>query len=203
MKEFWNERYAEEEYVYGKAPNQYFQEKIDALRPGKILLPAEGEGRNAVYAARLEWEVAAFDISEEGRKKAQKLAREYKLELDYRVGDFKSMDYQKNEFDAIGLIYAHFPPEVRGDYFRQFDKYLKPGGIIIFEAFSKEQIDYQKGDSSSGGPKDAEMLYTKEELEAAFKGYEFEEFEEKEIQLEEGKFHNGKAAVIRFMARKA
>lgn len=203
MKEFWNERYAEEEYVYGKAPNQYFQEKIDALRPGKILLPAEGEGRNAVYAARLEWEVAAFDISEEGRKKAQKLAREYKLDLDYRVGDFKSMDYQKNEFDAIGLIYAHFPPEVRGDYFRQFDKYLKPDGIIIFEAFSKEQIDYQKGDSCSGGPKDAEMLYTKEELEAAFKGYEFEEFEEKEIQLEEGKFHNGKAAVIRFMARKA
>lgn len=202
MKEFWNERYAGEEYVYGKTPNKYFQEKIDELRPGKILLPAEGEGRNAVYAARLDWEVAAFDISEEGKNKAEKLAREYKLALDYRVGDFKSMDFKKHEFDAIGLIFAHFPPEVRGDYFNHFDKYLKPGGIIIFEAYSKEQIDNQKKDSNAGGPKDAEKLFTKEELEAAFKGYEFEEFEEKEMELEEGKYHNGKAAVIRFVARK-
>lgn len=202
MKEFWNERYAGEEYVYGKTPNKYFQEKIDELRPGKILLPAEGEGRNAVYAARLEWEVVAFDISEEGSKKAKKLAKEYKLELDYRIGGLEAMDFKENEFDAIGLLYAHFPSGVRGEYFKHFDKYLKPGGIVIFEAFSKDQIDYQKKNPNSGGAKDAEKLFTKEELEAAFKGYAFEEFEEKEIDLEEGEFHNGKAAVIRFTARK-
>lgn len=202
MKDFWNERYAEQEYVYGKKPNKYFQEKLDELRPGKILLPAEGEGRNAVYAARMDWEVAAFDISEEGRKKAEKLAREYKLELDYKVGDLESMDYNEDEFDAIGLIYAHFPPEKRKHYFRHFDNYLKPGGVIIFEAFSKDQIDYQNNNSSSGGPKDPEMLFTKEELEAEFKGYQFDEFEEKEIELEEGEYHEGKAAVIRFFARK-
>lgn len=203
MKEFWNERYAEQEYVYGKAPNKYFQEKLDELRPGRILLPAEGEGRNAVYAARMDWEVSAFDISEEGKNKAEKLAREYKVELDYKVGGLYAMDYREEEFDAIGLIFAHFPKEIKEDYFQQFHKLLRPDGVIIFEAFSREQIDYQKKNPKSGGPKDAEMLYTKEELETAFKGYIFEEFEEMEIELEEGEYHKGKAAIIRFLARKS
>lgn len=202
MKEFWNERYAEQEYVYGKAPNKYFQEKLDELRPGRILLPAEGEGRNAVYAARMDWEVSAFDISEEGKNKAEKLAREYKVELDYKVGGLYAMDYREEEFDTIGLIFAHFPKEIKEDYFQQFHKLLRPDGVVIFEAFSREQIDYQKKNPKSGGPKDAEMLYTKEELETAFKGYIFEEFEEMEIELEEGEYHKGKAAIIRFVARK-
>ncbi|WP_372920555.1 class I SAM-dependent methyltransferase [Salegentibacter sp.] len=203
MKDFWNERYAEKEYVYGKKPNSYFQEKLDELRPGRILLPAEGEGRNAVYAARMDWEVSAFDISEEGKKKARKLAREYQVELDYQVGELETMGYKKEEFDAIGLIFAHFPKKTREHYFQQFDKYLQPQGVIIFEGFSREHIEYQKENPQAGGPKDAEMLYTKEELEVAFRGYKFEEFEELEIELEEGEYHKGKAAVIRFLARKA
>lgn len=203
MKDFWNERYSEKEYVYGKKPNRYFQEKLEELRPGRILLPAEGEGRNAVYAARMDWEVSAFDISEEGKNKARKLAREYKVELDYQVGKLEVLDYKKEEFDAIGLIFAHFPKQIRENYFQQFDKYLRPGGVIIFEGFSKEQVEYQKHNPKAGGPKDAEMLYTKEELEADLRGYKFEEFEEKEIELEEGEYHKGKAAVIRFLARKA
>ncbi|HSP12013.1 MAG TPA: class I SAM-dependent methyltransferase [Salegentibacter sp.] len=203
MKDFWNERYSEKEYVYGKKPNSYFQEKLDELRPGRILLPAEGEGRNAVYAARMDWEVSAFDISEEGKNKARKLAREYQVELDYQVGELETMDYKKEEFDAIGLIFAHFPKEIRENYFKEFDKYLRPGGVVIFEGFSREQIEYQKKNPQSGGPKDAEMLYTKEELEVAFRGYKFDEFEEMEIELEEGEYHKGKAAVIRFLARKS
>ncbi|WP_081212190.1 class I SAM-dependent methyltransferase [Salegentibacter sediminis] len=203
MKDFWNERYSEKEYVYGKKPNTYFQEKLDELRPGRILLPAEGEGRNAVYAARMDWEVFAFDISKEGKKKARKLAREYKVDFDYQVGKLEELDYKKEEFDAVALIFAHFPKDIREHYFQQFDKYLRPGGVVIFEGFSREQIEFQKQNPQSGGPKDAEMLYTKEELEAAFSGYKFEEFEELEVELEEGEYHKGKAAVIRFLARKA
>ena len=74
MKNFWDERYKAKAYVYGKEPNQYFAEKLRELEPGKILLPAEGEGRNAVFAARQGWEVSAFDSSSEGRKKAFLLA---------------------------------------------------------------------------------------------------------------------------------
>ena len=74
MKEFWEIRYAEKQYAYGENPNVYFKEQLDKLKPGKILLPAEGEGRNAVYAAKQGWEVMAFDLSSEGKNKAEKLA---------------------------------------------------------------------------------------------------------------------------------
>ena len=95
MKEFWNERYAEKEYVYGKAPNKYFKEKIDEIKPGKILFPAEGEGRNAIYAASKDWEVSAFDISEKGKEKALKLSEEEGVHIDYKVGKLHAFLFRK------------------------------------------------------------------------------------------------------------
>ncbi len=202
MEDFWNERYAEQDYVYGKAPNKYFKEKLDDLNPGKILFPAEGEGRNVVYAAGQDWEVSAFDISEKGKEKALKLSEAEGVSIDYKVGKLPDLDYKEKEFDAIALIFAHFSPEDKETYFKAFRDLLKPGGVIIFEAFSKEQIDFQKQNSKAGGPKDAEMLFSKEELQTSFSGYEFEEFEDTETELSEGKYHQGKAAVIRFLAKK-
>jgi hypothetical protein len=74
MNEFWNNRYSTEEYAYGTLPNEYLKEEAEKLKPGNILFPAEGEGRNAVHAARLGWKVYAFDISTEAKLKAEKLA---------------------------------------------------------------------------------------------------------------------------------
>ena len=51
MKEFWDERYKGSSYVYGKEPNVYLKRKLAELKAGSILFPAEGEGRNAVFAA--------------------------------------------------------------------------------------------------------------------------------------------------------
>jgi hypothetical protein len=66
----WNERYANEEFAYGEEPNNYLKEQLTKLDAGKILFPAEGEGRNAVFAAKEGWTVSAFDISNEGLRKA-------------------------------------------------------------------------------------------------------------------------------------
>ena len=70
----WNDRYSSEEFAYGTAPNNYLKEQLEKLKTGSILFPAEGEGRNAVFAAKLGWKVSAFDISAEGKNKALKLA---------------------------------------------------------------------------------------------------------------------------------
>ena len=72
-KDKWDERYSKPEFAYGTAPNVYFKSKIDKLPPGKILLPADGEGRNSVYAAMLGWDASVFDISREGQRKALEL----------------------------------------------------------------------------------------------------------------------------------
>lgn len=50
---FWNYKYTEQPELYGTAPNEYFRDKIRDLSPGRLLIPGEGEGRQALYAARL------------------------------------------------------------------------------------------------------------------------------------------------------
>ena len=202
MKEFWDERYKNDQYVYGVEPNHFFKQQIDKLPVGKILMPAEGEGRNAVYAAKLGWECTAFDISVEGKNKALQLAELNNVQLNYQVGNLETLSFEKEQFDAIALIYAHFPADIKIQYHLMFDSYLKKGGIIIFEAFSKKHIEFNSKNEKVGGPKDVNMLFSIEEICADFCNYDVLEMIETEIELNEGVFHNGQGAVIRFVGRK-
>ena len=201
-KDRWNERYSNKEFAYGEAPNKYLKNELDKLKAGTILFPAEGEGRNAVYAAKMGWNVFAFDISVEGKNKAMQLAATNNVKIDYEVGELDPINYGVEKFDAIGLIYAHFPAAIKSRYHTILDKYLRKGGVIIFEAFSKKHLDYVQKDEKVGGPKDIESLFSIEEIKLDFPNYDFEELEETEIELNEGLFHNGKGSVIRFVGRK-
>lgn len=200
--ERWNERFSAEEFAYGEEPNLYLKEQLEKLPNGKILFAAEGEGRNAVFAARLGWKVSALDISVEGKKKAQRLAEKNKVTLDYRVGELETLHFQPEEFDAIGLIYAHFPAEIKSFYHKTLDKYLHKGGIVIFEAFSKKHLEYVTKNEKVGGPRDLQSLFSIDEIKSDFANYEIIELAEKEIELNEGQFHNGTGSVIRFVGRK-
>ncbi|SFC91239.1 class I SAM-dependent methyltransferase [Flavobacterium phragmitis] len=198
----WDDRYSNEEFAYGEEPNNYLKEQLEKLNPNSILFPAEGEGRNAVFASKLGWKTSAFDISEEGRNKALKLAEANNVTIDYQVGELESLDFQENQFDVIALIYAHFPAEIKSDIHLQLNALLKKGGIIIFEAFSKKHLEYLAINEKVGGPKDIESLFSIKEIKADFPNYEIIKLEEKEIELSEGLFHNGTGSVIRFVGKK-
>jgi SAM-dependent methyltransferase len=195
--QFWDERYGQAEYVYGTHPNDFFKEQLDAMpSTGKLLLLAEGEGRNAVYAAGRGWQVTAVDFSEKGREKALALAASRGLQLDYHVGDVAQFDFEKwGPFDAIGLIYSHFPPTVRAVVFPKCLSSLAPGGRIVLELFTPAQLGF-----SSGGPKDLGLLYSAAQARADFAEAGSLHVEELEIELDEGPHHRGPAAVVRAVA---
>jgi len=198
----WNERYSKDEFAFGKQPNNYLKEQLEKLNVGTILFPAEGEGRNAVFAANLGWTVSAFDISMEGKKKADRLAEINHVTIDYQVGDLQEISFDTEQFDVIALIYAHFPANIKSVYHKTLDKYLRNGGVVIFEAFSKRHIDYVSKNENVGGPRDLESLFSIEEIKSDFANYEIIELEEKEIELSEGLYHNGTGSVIRFVGQK-
>ena len=197
MKEFWNERYSEKEYAYGKEPNQFFKRALDKMNPGKLLLPAEGEGRNAVYAAKNGWDVLAFDYSEEAKQKALVLARESVVNIRYEVSFAEDILLPENEYDAAALIFVHLPKDVFEPFLQKVIQSLKTGGILILELYSEKQLG-----RDSGGPKSKELLFDYDELRSNLKGMKVDLFEEKEVQLQEGKYHQGKAVVIRGVATK-
>ena len=201
MKEFWNERYGGVEYVYGTEPNAWFAEQLAQLAPGRLLLPAEGEGRNAVHAARNGWEVTAFDISEAGRSKAMALAVQHGVRLEYHVGTLAEIPTLPRDFDALGMVFAHFPAASRASLTGDLLTYLRPGGRVIFEAFAKPQLSYQPI-HNSGGPQQLDMLYSVEEVRVEFPGVEFLHLEEVEVELHEGAFHHGLAKVVQGLGMK-
>jgi cyclopropane fatty-acyl-phospholipid synthase-like methyltransferase len=202
MKEMWNQRYGQKEFAYGTAPNDFFKTKLEKLRPGKILLPAEGEGRNAVYAAQLGWEVFAFDMSDAGQTKALELAAQNKVNIHYKVGEMSEINFEPEQFDALALIFAHFPPHLQTMYHRQLDAYLKKGGTMILEGFSTRNMKYQVGKENPSGPRDINMLFSTGQMERDFSNYNILELNEEVVELDEGLYHQGKSSVIRFVGSK-
>lgn len=202
MKDFWDDRYRDAVFAYGEEPNAFFKERIGLLPVGNLLLPAEGEGRNAVYAAGLGWNVQAFDQSAEGQKKAFHLAAQKGVSIKYEVGEFSELAYKPDSFDAIALIFAHFPPGKRRDYHRQVVPYLRGGGTLIIEGFSKAHLRYVEENPAVGGPKNEAMLFSEEELRADFFDFDVSLLECREIDLDEGVFHKGSGSVVRFVGRK-
>ena len=197
MKEFWDQRYREEGFAYGREPNDYFREVIDSMEPVTLLLPGEGEGRNAIYAARKGWKVSALDQSSKGRDKALKWAREEGLKLDYRLVQLENFSIPDTQFDVIAIIYVHFMPDQRRRIFRQMASCLRNGGKMILECFHKNQLEY-----NSGGPQHIEMLFSVEDLREDFRSLTIEMCREMKLDITEGEYHRGISSVIRLEAYK-
>ncbi len=197
MKDAWNERYAAAEWIYGESPNEFLRTQLATLPAGRLLLPAEGEGRNAVHAAREGWQVEAVDFSEEGRRKALALADRHGVahSITYTLGDLAHVEFAENRYDAVALIYAHLPEHVRMHVHAACIRALRPGGTLIIEAFTPRQLG-----NTSGGPKSLDLLYTADLLARDAEGMIIRQLEERDVELDEGAFHRGTASVVRLVA---
>jgi len=196
--DFWNDRYSSDEYVYGTQPNQFFKNELQKINPvGKLLLPGEGEGRNAVFAATLGWYVDAFDQSTVAKMKAEKLAKLNNIKINYINVDLGKFVPQQNFYDCAAIIFVHLPSEIRFDFHRKIAESLKPNGKIILELFSKNQFG-----KNSGGPQNRDMLSTIEQIKNDFRELKTIVLREEIINLEEGDKHSGEASVIRFLGQK-
>lgn len=197
MHELWNQRYSERDFVYGKEPNQFFREQIEKLTPGKLLLLGEGDGRNGIFAAKLGWEVDACDFSETAKEKALQYAKSENVKINYKVSDLQTAEIKENFYAAVGIIYLHLPEEVREHVHMKAQKSLKKEGVLIFEAYEKDQLK-----NTSGGPKDLDLLYSLEDIYTDFQDLDIQKFSKENISLNEGPLHTGPAAIIRFVGKK-
>ena len=191
MQNQWDERYARQEYIYGTEPNNFLKEKLSLIKPGCILFPAEGEGRNAVFAAKQGWKTDAFDQSNEAKKKALQLADQNRVSINYSVQSLDAWNPEPEKYDCIALIFVHLPEDLRLRVHQSAVRALKPGGILILEAFSISQLS-----RTSGGPKTAELLFTLDQLKSDFSNLSGVTISEKQVHLNEGPLHQGLAEVI-------
>jgi len=196
--DFWNARYAEPGFAYGTEPNAFLVSQKQYLKSGmKALAVADGEGRNGVWLAQQGLDVLSVDASEVGLRKAQELAADRGVAIRTEKVDLVSWQWPVQKFDIVAAIYIHFPPDVRARLHRCMFEALKPGGVLILEAFTPAQLNYK-----SGGPPVLEMLYTADMLRIDYAGCEILLLEETVAELVEGKYHRGPGAVVRLVLRR-
>jgi 2-polyprenyl-3-methyl-5-hydroxy-6-metoxy-1,4-benzoquinol methylase len=193
----WDERFAGEEFVYGTEPNRWLQANASRIAPkGRVLCLGEGEGRNAVWLAEQGFAVDAVDASSVGLQKALRLAASRKVTITTILADLAQYSPAAGQYDAVVLIFVHLPPDLRSRVHSLAQAALKPGGVLIVEAFTPRQLP-----RSSGGPKKPEMLFEVAMLRADFPAVVWDGLEEVETDLGEGTLHRGLASVVRDFGR--
>jgi SAM-dependent methyltransferase len=200
----WNAVYSSKEYEYGEAPNAWLA-SIARRFPaaGRAVALADGYGRNGVFLAECGLKTLSLDISPVGVETTRKLAAKRGVEIDAQVMDVSKWQPEGPVYDVVALIYAHFSSTPDRDYClrRQIHQAaaeaLKPGGLLILEAFRPDQLG--KG---SGGPKSPHYLYSLDALRQDFARLRLLEGAEVDIILEEGERHRGLASVVRLLATK-
>ncbi len=191
----WDERYNTSEYVYGVEPNDFLASVIAEIPRGRTLCLAEGEGRNAVFLAEHGHDVVAVDASAVGLEKARKLAKARGVVIETQVADLADLAIELDSWDAVVSIFAHVPPAVRKPLHRKIVQALRPGGMLVLEAYTPEQIKL-----GTGGPPVAEMTMSLQDLRAEFEGLAFSHAKELQRDVIEGKYHTGRGAVVQLIA---
>ena len=202
MSEFerWESRYAGADYAFGKEPN-YFLASCKRLLPksGRVLVVADGEGRNDVWLAEQGLDVLSIDFSPAALRKARALAAEHHVTVTFQQADVHTWDYPDDSFDVVVEIFTQFssPPE-RAMKWTGMRRALKPGGLLIIQGYTPKQLTF-----GTGGPKQVENLYTRAMLERAFCDLRNMKILEEEREIYEGTSHGGMSAVINLTAMKS
>jgi len=195
---FWDERYASDDFVYGKEPNTFLQAQASRIPHGsQVLCIAEGEGRNSTFLASRGCHVTGIDASRVGLDKTRRLAEERGVTVTTILADLAEYEPGLDAWDAVVSIFAHLPPTIREPLRRKLRSAIRVGGLFLLEHYHPRQLGYQ-----TGGPPDPAFMSTLEELDRDFAGWECLHRFEGEREVFEGGGHAGLSYVTQFIARR-
>ncbi len=170
-------------HAFGTQPAEFMAAHAHLLRPGqRALAVADGEGRNSVFLAQQGVAVVAMDASPVGVAKAERLAAERGVNVDFRVADILAWEWTPLAYDAVVAIFIQFlTPAQRATVFDGMQRTLRPGGRLLLHGYRPEQVGL-----GTGGPSDPAHMYTEDLLRNSFAEMQIERLESYDVQIEEG-----------------
>lgn len=198
-REFWNQRFSAEGYLFGTEPNRFLASQAHLLRTGMTALSvADGEGRNSVWLAEQGLHVTAVEISPVAVDKARRLAEGRDVSVRFHEANVLDWDFGEERYDLVAAIFIQFAgPAERARIFSAIERALEPGGWLVLQGYTPKQLEYR-----TGGPSSVENLYTEELLRTAFPSLEITHLRAHEETIEEGAGHKGLSALIELVARR-
>jgi 2-polyprenyl-3-methyl-5-hydroxy-6-metoxy-1,4-benzoquinol methylase len=183
--DFWSERYRTGT-SFNLKPNRLLVEAVKEVSPGRALDVGMGQGRNALYLAQQGWEVTGIDLAEEGIRQAREQAQAKGLKLNALLQSWDDYDFSIERWDLIALIYVG-----ARDLADKVVKALKPGGLLVIEAFHS---DAARSRSIGSG-----VVFDTDELKRLFPSLRVVRYEEPE---DIGDFGLQKVRLVRMIAQK-
>ncbi len=195
----WDERYGNDGYLFGTEPARFLTKHVQLLSAGdSALVVADGEGRNSVFLAEQGLTVTAMDASPVGLAKAERLAGQRGVSVDYQLADITTWPWAERSYDVVVAIFIQFlSPADRATVFQGMVQALRPGGLLLLHGYRPKQLEY-----GTGGPPIEENLYTEELLAEAFADLNVSRLVSYDAEIEEGTGHVGMSALIDLIATK-
>jgi len=158
----WDERYAASTSLWSDGPNELFASIVEGLTRGTALDVATGEGRTALWLAQQGWQASAVDFSAVGLKRASERAAKRGLEVDWQLRDVVADGLEPGTFDLVALLYLHVPQARLNDVLAACSAAVAAGGRLVIIGHDRENLA-----RGTGGPQNADILYTAGQLQAA------------------------------------
>lgn len=191
----WNRKYRDGAYAGRVHPSAFLVECLPTLEtdgdPPRGVDIACGIGRNALYLARLGWEVDAIDVSDVALQKLVAAAAEESLAINCVAADLEADPTAVarcaagRRYDlALVVRYANLP------LIRRLPEVIAPGGYLLVEKHLVTDVDVV-------GPQDPRFRASPGELRDAAEGLEIVEYREGIIEDPDGR----RVALARLLAR--
>lgn len=169
--EFWNERFAADRdsstALFAGEPNATIAKHVEAIRAsypeGEALRAIDlgsGRGRHSVWLARTGWKTTAFDFSSVGLEHTAAILDHEGLDAELVEGDLTQWDPEPSSFELVLASFIHLPPAQQRHLWEAIATALAPGGYLV-------SVSHHP-DNQIHGPKTPELLYTAEDVTAAF-----------------------------------
>jgi SAM-dependent methyltransferase len=158
-REDWNARYAASELLWTAEPNRRFASEVEDLEPGRALDLACGEGRNAVWLAERGWRTTGVDFSDVALAKAERLAASRGVEVEWVLADVLEHELERGAFELVAVLYLQLPHEQLAEVLHTSVGALAPGGTLVVLGHDTTNLTH-----GHGGPRDASVLFTPEDV---------------------------------------
>jgi SAM-dependent methyltransferase len=162
----WDARYAvTAELAWGAEPNRWVVAELADTPPGRACDLGAGEGRNALWLASRGWDVTAVDFSGAALAKGRPLAEERSLPVTWVQADVRLFVPEPGAYDAVILAYLHLYDAERRAVVRAAAEGLAPGGVLLTVGHDTTNLD-----DGVGGPREAAVLFTPDDVAADLAG---------------------------------
>jgi hypothetical protein len=160
-KAFWDQKYADEDYVYTTQVNRFVKQYLAHLTPGKMIDLAGGEGRNSVFFAEKGWQAENIDLSSVGLAKCERLAAERGVSDRVFTNQASALDFESKlaPVDLGVIAYMQINHEhLKAGIARLVDR-IVPGGIFFGVWHALENLK-----DGFGGPQNPDVLPSVESM---------------------------------------